>query len=117
MGDGRGIRHEEFHSDEVHRVGGTLETVQLWVKLPQKHRNIARRYQDIRSGEIPRVALPVGWTITLQLLSGRRRENSDRAIDGSETVFSTIMPGKMELEVETEAELRQACAELRWGAF
>lgn len=60
MTAGSGIQHEEFHSDAINRDGGTLEMVQLWVNLPQKDRDVAPRYQDIRDADIPVAALPGG---------------------------------------------------------
>lgn len=146
MTAGSGIRHEEFHSDLINREGGTLEMVQLWVNLPQEHRNVAPRYQDIRDAEIPVVTLPgggrlrviagshgevtgpaqthsplglwdghlpeqgrhemdlpEGWTVSVQLLSGRLQVNGTRMIEGPETVIFSTEPGKVELEAQTEA--------------
>lgn len=183
---GSGIRHEEFHSDDLTREGGTLEMVQLWVNLPQKHRNVAPRYQDIRSADIPTVALPdgghvrviagshtgvsgpaqtysplalwdgylsaqghherdlpEGWTVSVQLLSGRLRVNRTHIIEGPETAIFTTEPGEVVLEAEadahylvlaaeqlkeplvmagpfvagSEAELTQAIADFRRGVF
>jgi hypothetical protein len=37
MTAGRGIVHEEYHSNKFTREGGTLEMCQLWVNLPKKH--------------------------------------------------------------------------------
>lgn len=53
-----GILHEEFHSPEFTRRGGSLEMAQLWVNLPAKHKMSAPRYQTLLSGAIPAVALP-----------------------------------------------------------
>lgn len=36
MTAGKGIIHEEFHSDKFSRIGGTFEMVQIWVNLPKK---------------------------------------------------------------------------------
>jgi redox-sensitive bicupin YhaK (pirin superfamily) len=55
-----GILHDEYHSEAFTRHGGTLEMVQLWVNLPAKDKLSAPGYQDIRSGDIPEVALPAG---------------------------------------------------------
>ncbi len=52
-----GILHEEFHSHEFTRTGGTLEMVQLWVNLPAKDKLAAPGYQTLLDAEIPSVAL------------------------------------------------------------
>jgi hypothetical protein len=55
-----GIVHEEFHSGEFTRTGGTLEMVQLWVNLPAKDKMSPPHYQTILDGDIPSVELPDG---------------------------------------------------------
>lgn len=55
-----GILHEEFHSPEFTRTGGTLEMVQLWVNLPAKDKMAAPGYQTILDSQIPSVDLPDG---------------------------------------------------------
>ncbi len=53
-----GILHEEFHSDEFTRSGGTLEMVQLWVNLPAKDKLAEPGYQTLLDRDIPLVRLP-----------------------------------------------------------
>jgi len=53
-----GILHEEFHSREFTRTGGTLEMVQLWVNLPTSDKMSAPGYQTLLDHDIPSVALP-----------------------------------------------------------
>jgi len=53
-----GILHEEFHSGEFTRAGGTLEMVQLWVNLPSKDKMVKPGYQTLLDRDIPRVELP-----------------------------------------------------------
>ncbi len=55
-----GILHEEFHSRDFTRTGGTLDMVQLWVNLPAKDKMSAPRYQTLLNRDIPDVALPGG---------------------------------------------------------
>lgn len=55
-----GLLHEEFHSEEFARQGGTFEVVQLWVNLPASDKLAAPGYQSITAAQIPRVALPDG---------------------------------------------------------
>jgi quercetin 2,3-dioxygenase len=57
MTAGNGIVHDEYHSEEFTRRGGTLEMVQLWVNLPAKHKSAPPKYQDLRDKQFPRVAL------------------------------------------------------------
>jgi hypothetical protein len=53
-----GILHEEFHSREFTRTGGTLEMVQLWVNLPARAKMGAPHYQSLLDRDIPAVGLP-----------------------------------------------------------
>ena len=55
-----GILHQEFHSPEFTRQGGTLEMVQLWVNLPRADKLSAPGYQTLPDAAIPAVALPEG---------------------------------------------------------
>jgi redox-sensitive bicupin YhaK (pirin superfamily) len=60
MTAGAGILHDEFHSPEFTRSGGTLEMVQLWVNLPAEHKMADPGYQTLLDAEIPAVALHEG---------------------------------------------------------
>ncbi|HTA66111.1 MAG TPA: pirin family protein [Xanthomonadaceae bacterium] len=53
-----GIVHEEFHSENFTRDGGTLEMVQLWVNLPAKDKMAEAGYQTLLDRDIPSVPLP-----------------------------------------------------------
>jgi len=55
-----GILHEEFHSHEFTKTGGTLEMVQLWVNLPAKDKMAKPGYQTLLDADIPSVDLPDG---------------------------------------------------------
>ena len=55
-----GLVHEEKHGQDFSRRGGVFEMVQLWVNLPAKHKMDRPRYQGIRNGDIPLVAIPGG---------------------------------------------------------
>jgi redox-sensitive bicupin YhaK (pirin superfamily) len=57
MTAGKGIVHEEFHSQEFTRKGGTLQMVQLWVNLRAKDKSAPPGYQTLLNGQIPSVAL------------------------------------------------------------
>jgi redox-sensitive bicupin YhaK (pirin superfamily) len=60
MTAGRGIIHQEFHSNEFTANGGTFEMCQLWVNLPKKHKRTKPGYQPILDKKIPVVSLPLG---------------------------------------------------------
>jgi redox-sensitive bicupin YhaK (pirin superfamily) len=62
MTAGRGIVHEEYHSQNFTREGGVLEMCQLWVNLPKKHKMTKPRYQPILKDQIPTVELPLKKT-------------------------------------------------------
>ncbi len=64
-----GILHEEFHSAEFTRNGGTLEMVQLWVNLPAKDKQAEPGYQTIRDADIPNLPLK-DKAGSLRLLAG-----------------------------------------------
>jgi redox-sensitive bicupin YhaK (pirin superfamily) len=57
-----GVLHEEMHSREFTRQGGTLEGVQLWVNLPAKDKMSPPRYQEILDRQILVVPLEGGGT-------------------------------------------------------
>jgi redox-sensitive bicupin YhaK (pirin superfamily) len=57
MTAGNGIVHEEFHSRDFTRQGGTLQMVQLWVNLRAKDKNAPARYQTLLAAQIPNVIL------------------------------------------------------------
>jgi quercetin 2,3-dioxygenase len=58
MTAGNGIVHEEFHSRDFTRNGGTLQMVQLWVNLPAKDKSAKAGYQTLLMAQIPNVTLP-----------------------------------------------------------
>jgi redox-sensitive bicupin YhaK (pirin superfamily) len=60
MTAGSGILHEEFHSEDFAKTGGTLEMVQLWVNLPAKLKMTEPGYQAILDKQIPVIDLKNG---------------------------------------------------------
>src|SRR2546426_11565069 len=58
MTAGNGIVHEEFHSQDFTRKGGTLQIVQLWVNLRAKDKSAKPGYQTLLKAQIPSVELP-----------------------------------------------------------
>lgn len=69
MTAGGGLLHEEFHSHEFTRQGGTFECVQLWVNLPAEAKMTAPAYQAITTGDIPVVELADGAG-SLRIIAG-----------------------------------------------
>jgi redox-sensitive bicupin YhaK (pirin superfamily) len=59
MTAGNGIVHEEFHSQDFTRKGGTLQMVQLWVNLRAKDKSAKAGYQTLLKAQIPNIPLPL----------------------------------------------------------
>jgi len=57
MTAGRGITHEEFHSEAFGQRGGVFSMVQMWVNLPSAHKLTDPKYQSIKRSQIPIVKL------------------------------------------------------------
>ncbi|MGR6980514.1 pirin family protein [Testudinibacter sp. P27/CKL/0425] len=57
MTAGRGIVHQEFHSERFSREGGMFEMLQFWVNLPAKDKNTPAAYQSITAASIPVITL------------------------------------------------------------
>src|SRR5437870_11072387 len=58
MKAGKGIVHEEFHSQDFTRKGGPFQMVQLWVNLRAKDKSAKAGYQTLLKAQIPNVELP-----------------------------------------------------------
>jgi len=58
MTAGNGIVHEEFHSQDFTRKGGTFQMVQLWVNLRAKDKSAKAGYQTLLNAQIPNLNLP-----------------------------------------------------------
>ena len=69
MTAGSGIVHEEMHSKEFVRAGGTFQMVQLWVNLRAKDKSAPPGYQTLLKTQIPSVALPDDAG-TLRIIAG-----------------------------------------------
>lgn len=70
MTAGSGIVHEEFHSRDFTRQGGTLQMVQLWVNLRAKDKTAPPGYQTLLQAQIPTVPLPDAAG-TLRVIAGQ----------------------------------------------
>ncbi|MCY1397116.1 Quercetin 2,3-dioxygenase [compost metagenome] len=95
-----GILHEEFHSAEFTRQGGTLEMVQLWVNLPAHDKMAAPGYQTILDRDIPALPLADGAG-TLRLIAG---EFAGR--HGPARTFTSMDVWDMRLNADKPVSLR-----------
>ena len=84
MTAGKGIIHEEFHSDAFTRQGGTLQMVQLWVNLRAKDKSTPARYQTLLQKDIPEITLP-DQAGSLRVIAGQYQETA-----GAAQTFSPI---------------------------
>jgi quercetin 2,3-dioxygenase len=78
MTAGNGIVHEEFHSREFTRSGGTLQMVQLWVNLRAADKSAQPGYQTLLAAQIPKVSLPADAG-TLRVIAGGYGEHKGPA--------------------------------------
>lgn len=69
MTAGNGVVHEEFHSRDFTRKGGTLQMVQLWVNLRAQDKKAPAGYQTLLKAQIPVVELP-GDAGTVRVIAG-----------------------------------------------
>ncbi len=72
MTAGKGIVHDEFHSEDFSKKGGVFEMVQLWINLPKKHKMTEPKYQEIDREAIPTISL--GDKIKLRVIAGSFEE-------------------------------------------
>jgi quercetin 2,3-dioxygenase len=99
MTAGRGIVHEEFHSQDFTRRGGTLQMVQLWVNLRAKDKSAKPRYQSLLSAQIPKVELPHDAG-TLRVIAGEYDGHQ-----GAATTFTPINLWDVNLRAGKSADL------------
>jgi redox-sensitive bicupin YhaK (pirin superfamily) len=94
-----GIVHEEFHSAEFNRQGGTLEMVQLWVNLPARFKGEKPGYQTLFKADIPEIQLPNKAGL-LRLIAG---EFDGRR--GPARTFTPILLGDLQLRAGKPVQL------------
>ena len=68
MTAGSVVVHDEFHSVEFSKKGGTFEMVQLWINLPKKNKMTKPKYQEISNKDIPNISL--GKNTELRVIAG-----------------------------------------------
>ena len=83
MTAGKGIVHDEFHSEDFSKKGGVFEMVQLWINLPRKHKMTEPKYQEISSEVIPNILL--GDKIKLRVIAG-----SFEDIEGPSSTYTNV---------------------------
>lgn len=93
MSAGRGIIHQEFHSNEFSKSGGTFEMCQLWVNLAAKDKMTKPRYQPINGKNIPVVNLPLHKSSDEESLGTARIIAGE--IDNTKGAAKTFSPVQM----------------------
>lgn len=78
MTAGRGIIHQEFHSNKFSEQGGIFEMVQLWVNLPRQHKMTKPSYQPIVEKDVPAVHI-----YDALAMKEESTEHEEECVDGS----------------------------------
>ncbi len=99
MTAGNGIVHEEFHSQDFTRKGGTFQMVQLWVNLRAKDKSAKAGYQTLLKGQIPNVELPQEAG-TVRVIAGEYGGHK-----GPAKTFTPINLWDVDLRADKSAEL------------
>jgi redox-sensitive bicupin YhaK (pirin superfamily) len=99
MTAGNGIVHEEFHSRDFSRQGGTLQMVQLWINLRAKDKKAKPGYQTLHKSQIPIVPL-ADEAGTARVIAGELR-----GIKGPARIFTPINLWDVSLNAGRSAEL------------
>jgi len=94
MTAGKGIVHQEYHSRKFSATGGVLEMAQLWVNLPQKHKLVKPRYQEIVNSRIPVIDLE------------NDEDGDEKKVNEGEATGATarLIAGKLPMMAEAEGE-------------
>lgn len=100
MTAGNGILHEEFHSDQFSKQGGTLEMIQLWVNLRSRDKSSPPKYQDLRDDQFPRAELD-GGAGTVRVIAGEFADTR-----GAASTFSPINVWDLKLNADAGFELK-----------
>lgn len=100
MTAGNGIVHEEFHSEQFSKQGGTLEMIQLWVNLRSRDKSSPPKYQDLRDNQFPRVGLG-GNAGTVRVIAGKFADAL-----GAASTFSPINAWDLQLNANSFVDLK-----------
>jgi quercetin 2,3-dioxygenase len=99
MTAGSGIIHQEMpRGDEQGRMGG----FQLWANLPRSHKMMEPRYQDIKSAQVPEVALENGAKIKIICGQVGKHEGPVRDIVIDPEFLDVSVPAKGEFNHPTK---------------
>ena len=99
MTAGNGIVHEEFHSQDFTRKGGTFQMAQLWVNLRAKDKSAKAGYQTLLKAQIPNAELPDNAG-TVRVIAGDYNGRK-----GAAKTFSPINLWDVNLRAGKSAEL------------
>lgn len=99
MTAGRGIVHQEFHSEDFTRRGGVLQMAQLWVNLRAADKVAPPRYQTLLAKDIPRASLPHGAG-EARIIAGQLGE-----VRGPALTFTPIQLWDLSLRAAGQVEL------------
>ena len=107
MTAGRGITHEEFHSEAFGQRGGVFSMVQMWVNLPSTHKLTDPKYQTFKRTDMPVVILlddnatdhqtPIGKAV---IITGEWH-----GITGAVSTFTPVNVWDIELHTSGKATL------------
>lgn len=99
MTAGRGILHEEFHSEAFGQRGGVFSMAQLWVNLPSANKLTDPNYQSIKRAEIPIVELMDSSDAGRHNIVGKAAivAGEYQAITGAASTFTPINVWDIEL--------------------
>ena len=100
MTAGNGIVHEEYHSEDFTKRGGTLEMVQLWVNLRRGDKSTPPKYQDLRDDQFQRVELDDGAG-TVRVIAGQFG-----AARGAASTFSPLNAWDLQLKADTSVTFK-----------
>jgi quercetin 2,3-dioxygenase len=101
MTAGSGIIHQEMpRGDDEGRMGG----FQLWANLPKSHKMMEPRYRDIKSAQVPEVALENGTKI--KIICGRvgNYEGPVKGIIIDPEYLDVTVPAKVEFKHLTKPD-------------
>ena len=102
MTTGRGILHEEFHSEAFGQRGGVFSMVQMWVNLPSKDKLTDPKYQNIKRAEIPLVELKDNSDTSSQTIIGTAaiiagEWEGIKSVTGAASTFTPVNVWNIEL--------------------
>jgi redox-sensitive bicupin YhaK (pirin superfamily) len=99
MTAGSGIIHQEMpRGDNQGRMGG----FQLWANLPKSHKMMEPRYRDIKSDQVPEVALENGTKIKIICGKVGKHEGPVKGIVIDPEYLDVIVPAKAEFKHPTK---------------